>query len=90
MALAAVGLYCLLVSRNLLRLLIGIEICSKAAALAIISCGAQIGRINTAQSFVITMIVVEVVVVAVALGLIVRTHGITGTIDMWRLNKLRN
>jgi NADH:ubiquinone oxidoreductase subunit K len=88
--LAFVGLYCLLVSRNLLRLLIGIEILSKACILALISCGGAIGKVNTAQTLVITMIVVEVVVVAVALGLIIRSYGATNSIDMWRLNKLKD
>jgi NADH-quinone oxidoreductase subunit K len=84
------GFYCLLVSRNLLRLLIGIEILSKGCILALISSGRAIGRMSTAQSLAITMIVVEVVVVAVALGLIIRAYGINGTIDMWKLNKLKD
>lgn len=87
--LAFLGLYCLLVSRNLLRLLIGIEILSKACILALISCGGAIGKMNTAQSLAITMIVVEVVVVAVALGLIMRAYGATGSIDIWKLDKLK-
>ena len=88
--LAFLGLYCLLVSRNLLRLLIGIEILSKGCILALVSSGVAIGKVNTAQTLAITMIVVEVVVVAVALGLIIRAYGATGSIDMWKLNKLKD
>ena len=33
------GLYCMLVSRNLLRLLIGVEIVSKGVLLALVSAG---------------------------------------------------
>jgi NADH-quinone oxidoreductase subunit K len=88
--LAFLGFYCLLVSRNLLRLLIGIEILSKSCVLALISSGRAIGKVNTAQSLAITMIVVEVVVVAVALGLIIRAYGAAGSIDMWKLNKLKD
>ncbi len=84
------GLYCLLVSRNLLRLLIGIEILSKACILALISCGSAIGKIGMAQAFAITMIIVEVVVVAVALALIMRAYGANGSIDMWKLNRLKD
>jgi len=88
--LAFLGLYCLLISRNLLRLLIGIEILSKACILALVSSGVAIGRVNTAQTLAITMIVVEVVVVAVALGLIIRAYGAISSIDMWKLNRLKD
>ena len=88
--LAFLGLYCLLVSRNLLRLLIGIEILSKACVLALVSSGAAIGKVNTAQTLAITMSVVEVVGVAVALGLIIRAYGATRSIDMWKLNRLKD
>ena len=42
-----------------------------------------------AQGFAITVIVVEVVVVAVALGLVVRTASVHGSLDIWKLNTLR-
>ena len=83
------GLYCMLVSRNIIRLLIGVEILSKACILALISSGAALGNINLAQTLVITMIVVEVVVVAVGLGLVVRAYSAAGTLDIWKLTKLK-
>ena len=88
--LAFMGLYCLLVSRNLLRLLIGVEILSKGCILALISSGVATRKINTAQTLAITMIVVEVVVVAVGLGLIIKAYGVTGSIDIWKLDKLKD
>jgi NADH-quinone oxidoreductase subunit K len=88
-ALLFTGLYCMLVSRNLLRLLIGVEIASKGVLLAFISVGKAVGSLGLAQSFAVTMIVVEVVVVAVALGLIVRAYSAHGSLDVWKLNTLR-
>lgn len=86
---AFTGLYCLLVSRNMLRLLIGVEILSKAGVLALLACGQALGNINLAQTLAITMIVVEVVVVAVGLALIVRSYSQSGRIDIWQLVKLK-
>jgi NADH-quinone oxidoreductase subunit K len=83
------GIYCMLVSRNLLRLLIGVEIVSKGVLLALVSAGEAVGRMGAAQGFAITMIAVEVVVVAVALGLVVRAYAAHGTLDVWKLNTLK-
>ncbi|MFA5139899.1 MAG: NADH-quinone oxidoreductase subunit K [Elusimicrobiota bacterium] len=83
------GLYCMLVSRNLLRLLIGVEIVSKGVLLALVTAGQAVDKLGTAQGLAITMIVVEVVVIAVALGLVVRAYSAHGTLDVWKLNTLR-
>jgi len=87
--LAFTGLYCMLASRNILRLLIGVEIFSKACILALIASGDALGNPNLAQALAITMIAVEVVVVAVGLGLIIRLYNQTGSIDVWSLDKLK-
>ncbi|HOX23117.1 MAG TPA: NADH-quinone oxidoreductase subunit K [Elusimicrobiales bacterium] len=87
--LAFVGLYCLVVSRNMLRLLIGIEILAKATLLALMASGQALGNINLAQTFAITMIAVEVVVVAVALALFIKYYAVSGSLDIWKMNKLK-
>ncbi|MDD2773960.1 MAG: NADH-quinone oxidoreductase subunit K [Elusimicrobiales bacterium] len=83
------GIYCMLVSRNLLRLIIGVELLSKAAILALVACGQAMGNLGLAQSIAITMIVLEVVVVAVGLGLVVRAYRQTGSVDMWKFDRLK-
>jgi multisubunit Na+/H+ antiporter MnhC subunit len=65
-----VGLYCVLVTYNLLRLVIGLEVLIKAATLFIIANGYLSGQISLAQALVITIIVVEVVMVIVAAGIV--------------------
>jgi len=72
------GLYCIFASRNLIRIVIGIEMLTKAVTLMLALAGALTGRLALAEAFVITLIVLEVVVVAVATGLVVgifRHHG---------------
>lgn len=72
------GIYCVLVSRNLVRTLIGLELLTKSVTLMIIVAGHVTGRMALAQAMVITLIVVEVQVIAVAAGLIVSLFRKTG------------
>jgi NADH:ubiquinone oxidoreductase subunit K len=64
------GLWCLLATYNLLRMLIGLEILMKSVTFFLIVAGALSGRMGLAQAMVITVIVIEVVVVVVAAGVI--------------------
>ncbi|OGS12053.1 MAG: hypothetical protein A2234_00920 [Elusimicrobia bacterium RIFOXYA2_FULL_58_8] len=84
-----VGLYAMLASRSIIRQLIGLEIVSKAAMLAIITAGALTSNLMLAQALIITMIVVEVVVVAAGLALLVKAHRISGSADIWKLDSLK-
>ena len=83
------GFYAMLVSRSIIRQLIGLEIVSKAAMLTLISAGALTGDLMTAQALIITMIVIEVVVVAAGLALLVKAHRVTGEADIVRLDALK-
>jgi NADH:ubiquinone oxidoreductase subunit K len=72
------GLYCIVFSRNLLRILIGSELLTKSVTLLLCLAGAVTGRMALAEALVITLIVLEVVAVAVAVGIVVgvyRHHG---------------
>ncbi len=63
------GAYCLMVTRSMIRAIIGIELLIKAVTLLIILAGNLTGRTALAQSIVITIIVVEVVIAATAAGI---------------------
>jgi NADH-quinone oxidoreductase subunit K len=64
------GLWCMLATRNLVRVLIGIEILMKSVTFFLIVAGYLSGRMALAQALVITVIVIEVVVVVVMAGVI--------------------
>jgi len=83
------GLYCLLSMRNLIKLLIGIEIIAKGVLLALISASYARGIILTGQSLAITFIVVEVSVIAVALALVINLFRHTSSLDVKKLTKLK-
>ena len=64
------GLYCMLMTYNLFRVLIGLEILIKGVTLFIIAAGYLSGHLALAQTLVITVIVIEVVVMVVAAGIV--------------------
>jgi multisubunit Na+/H+ antiporter MnhC subunit len=64
------GLWCMLATRNLVRILIGLEILMKSVTFFLIVAGYLSGRMALAQALVITVIVIEVVVVVVVAGVI--------------------
>ena len=88
-ALFAVGLHCILASRNLIRILVGIELLTKAVTLLLVSAGAVIGRMALAQALVVTLIVLEVVVIVVAAGIVVGAYRETGAISTEGLHELK-
>ena len=83
------GVYCMLVSFNLIRVIIGFEILVKAATLLIISAGYVSGRSALAQAMVITLIVIEIVVMVVAGGVALWAFRHNESIDLRDLKELK-
>ena len=65
-----IGFYSILVSDNLIRTLIGVEILTKAVTLSIIVAGYVTGQIALAQALAITLIIIEVALTVVAVGVV--------------------
>lgn len=87
--LVGVGLYCLLTMRNTVKLLIGIEVIAKGVTLALVAGGAARGNLMVAQSLAITVIVVDVAVIATALALVININRHTKSLDVRKLTKLK-
>jgi NADH-quinone oxidoreductase subunit K len=87
--LLGVGFYGLLVSRNLIKLIVALQILAKAALLGLVAAGGVSGQVNLGQSLAITVIVADTVVavVGIALGVQIRRH--MGTLDIRNLSSLR-
>ncbi|HOU96603.1 MAG TPA: NADH-quinone oxidoreductase subunit K [Bacteroidales bacterium] len=79
------GFYCLITTRNLIRILLALEILTKGVTLILILVGNMTGQIATAQSMVITLIIIEVVILAVAAGIIVNIVRHTGSLDIRKI-----
>jgi len=87
--LMAIGLYCIIASENVIRIIIGIEILTKGATLALVLAGYLSGRTALAQCLAITLIVVEVAVIAVASGIAVGIFRQNGSLETSELKSLK-
>ncbi|MFA4984699.1 MAG: NADH-quinone oxidoreductase subunit K [Candidatus Omnitrophota bacterium] len=87
--LAFAGFYCILVTRNLIRALIGLEILNKAVTLLFIVVGYITGRQALVQALVITTIVIEVVIIVVAGGVIMSVYRNDESLDARNLRNLK-
>jgi multisubunit Na+/H+ antiporter MnhC subunit len=86
---AITGMYYLLVTFNLIRAIIGLELLTKAVTLFIILAGYVTGRTGLAQAIAITIIVVEVVVIAVAVGVVLCVFKYNKNINVKWLQNLK-
>jgi NADH:ubiquinone oxidoreductase subunit K len=89
LGLLGVGLYGLLAIRNLIKIVIVLQILGKAALLALIAAGQASGQVNLGQSLALTVIVADTVVAAIGLALAVQVRRRLGTLDARDLGKLR-
>jgi len=83
------GFYCVLVSRNLIRTLIGVEILTKAVTLLLILAGYLTGRTALAQSLAITLIIIEVAVIAVGVSIVLGLYRHDDDVNREALKKLK-
>jgi NADH:ubiquinone oxidoreductase subunit K len=83
------GLYCLLTMRNLIKLFIGIEVIGKGVSLLLLSTGWARQSVFLAQSLVVTYIVLEVCLVAVALAVIINLYRTNQSLDIRSLTRLK-
>jgi NADH-quinone oxidoreductase subunit K len=89
LGLLGVGLYGLLVTRNLIKIVVALQIMVKAAILALVMAGSARGQVNLGQSLATTVIVADTVVAVVGLALASRVRRHFGTLDVQALSTLR-
>jgi NADH:ubiquinone oxidoreductase subunit K len=89
LGLLGVGLYGLLMVRNLIKLVIALQILAKAAALALVVAGKLSGQMNLGQSLALTVIVADTIVAVVGLALAVQVRRRFGTLDVKGLSTLK-
>ena len=89
LGLLGVGLYGLLALRNLIKVVVALQILVKAAVLAMVAAGRMAGQLQLGQSLAITVLVADTVVAVVALALAVQVGRRFGTLDVGALSTLR-
>jgi NADH:ubiquinone oxidoreductase subunit K len=89
LGLLGIGFYGLLVIRNLIKIVVVLQVLVKAAVLALVVAGTASGRSHLGQSLAVTVIVVDTLVAVVGLALAVQVRRRFGTLDVKELSTLR-
>ena len=84
-----IGLFCLLTRRRVIKQVIGLKIMLQGVSLSLIHAGHACGDIQMAETMVISALIVETIIIAIALALIVNIfrHYPSGDVD--DMNRLR-
>lgn len=84
-----IGLFCLLTRRNVIKQVFGLKIMLQGVTLSLLHAGHVRGDVRFAETMVISALVVETIVIAIALALIVNVfrHYLSGDVDL--LDRLR-
>ncbi len=87
--LIGIGLYGLLITRNLIKVVVALQVLVKGALLALVAAGAASGKINLGQSLAVMVIVVDTVVAVIGLALAMQVKRRMGTLDVKELSTLK-
>ncbi len=88
-ALLGVGFYGLLITRNLIKVVMVLQILVKAVILSLVLAGKLSGNIGLGISTAATVIVADTIVAVVGLALAVQVRRRFGTLDVPKISTLR-
>lgn len=89
LSLMGIALYTLLITRNLLKCVIALQILVKGAMLAIIFAGTIADNMDLAQSMALTVIVADTIVAVIGLAMAIQIKHLYGTVDVKSISSLR-
>jgi NADH-quinone oxidoreductase subunit K len=87
--LLGIGLAGLLVTRNLIKVVVGMQVMVKGGMLAMVLAGHLSGQLQTGAALALTVIVADTIVSVVALAFAVQVRRRFGTLDLGALSTLR-
>lgn len=87
--LLAVGFYGLLITRNLIKIVVVLQLLVKSVVLAFVLAGKVSGHPGIGESVAATVIVADTIVAVVALALAVQVRIRFGTLDIPKISSLR-
>ncbi len=88
-ALLCVGFYGLLITRNLIKVVMVLQILIKAVILGLVLAGKLSGNTGLGQSTAATVIVADTIVAVVGLALAVQVRRRFGTLDVPKISTMR-
>ncbi len=83
------GVYLLLGVRNLLRIVLAVEVLAKGVTLMLLGAGVHRGAIGVSQAMIVTFIIVETILAAVMLALVVICQRANSSLDVRLLSRLK-
>jgi NADH-quinone oxidoreductase subunit K len=89
LSLVGIGFYGLLISRNLIKVVVALQILVKGSMLALVLAGLVSGNVTLGQTLALTVIVADTIVAVIALALAVQVRRRFGTLDIKALSRLR-
>lgn len=89
LGLIGIGLYGLLIARNLIKVIVALQVLVKGALLALVAAGMASGKLNLGQSLAVMVIVVDTVVAVIGLALALQVKRRMGTLDIKDLSTLK-
>lgn len=89
LCLLGIGIYGLLVTRNLIKLVAVLQVLVKAAVIALVLAGRVSGKINLGQSLAATVIVADTIVAVIGLALAVQVRQRFNSLDLHDLANLK-
>ena len=89
LGLLGIGLYALMAARNLIKVIIMLQVLVKAVILAFVLAGRTSGQMGLGQSMATTIIVADTVVAVIGLALVIQIRRRLGTLDVKQLAQLR-
>lgn len=87
--LLGIGFYGLMASRNLIKIVVALQILVKGALLALVSAGSFNGQVDVSQSMALTVIVADTIVAVMGIALGVQIRRQVGSLDVRDLSRLR-
>ncbi len=87
--LIGIALYALLATRNLIKVIVALQLLVKSAILALVLAGRLTGQVDLGQSIGLTVIVADTIVAVIGLALAVQIRRYCGTLDLKELSTLR-
>lgn len=88
-ALFGVGFYGLLITRNLIKVVMVLQILVKAAIVALVLAGKSSGNLGLGQSIASTVIVADTIVAVIGLALAMQVRQHFGTLDVREISSLK-
>ena len=78
-----------LMTRNLIRVIVALQIMVKGAMLALVFVGQVIGQPSVGQSMALTVIVADTLIAVIGLALAVQVKRHVGSLDLEDISKLK-